>query len=365
MNDRIDKEMFRMEIVMLPSELEKLFDPILVWHKKEGELVRKDEKLADILLGENRVSSNMYIESPIDGVLLKIFDLDKNELPDSTTPVAVISKILKPLDTIKVFYSYAREDELLRRDLEKHLINLRRQGFIDNWYDGEITAGTEWELRINQYLDNADIILFLISPDFMKSDYRYSVEMHRAMKRHDAKEARVIPILLRPTDLYGTPFAKLQGLPTNGFFVTHWPNSDSAFLNITLGIRKAIQELLENWITVVEQQLINVREQIHTYSNLVPSIAEQIKQNDIRLNQTDLSINKEMEEIKHLQQQMLAIQQDISKLQSEQEVFLKNRLDLQTKQNVILTLHEAIMGEGHKLRVEKQKLKVQLDKLKK
>ena len=96
---------------------------------------------------------------------------------------------------IKLFYCYAREDHALRDKLAEHLIILNRLGLITTWHDGEIVPGASWEEEIEIHLNTADIILLLISPAFMKSDYCYSKEMERALERHDAKEARVVPIL--------------------------------------------------------------------------------------------------------------------------------------------------------------------------
>src|SRR6266487_4558204 len=102
--------------------------------------------------------------------------------------------------TIDIFFCYAREDEGLLNQLKTHLKALQRQELIDTWHDRNISAGTEWEREINKHLNEADIILLLISPDFMASDYCYSVEMKRALERHKAGEAYVIPIILRPVD---------------------------------------------------------------------------------------------------------------------------------------------------------------------
>jgi hypothetical protein len=101
---------------------------------------------------------------------------------------------------IEIFYSYAHEDEKQRKELDKHLYNMRRQGLIAEWYDRDISAGMEWEHEIDIHLNTAQIILLLISPDFMASDYCYSIEMQRAMERHEAGEARVIPIILKHVD---------------------------------------------------------------------------------------------------------------------------------------------------------------------
>ena len=105
-----------------------------------------------------------------------------------------------PPDSIEVFYSYAHEDEELVKELRKHLSILKRQGVIRDWYDREITAGTDWKGQLDQHLNSSGIILLLVSADFLASDYCYDVEMTRALERHDQREARVIPVLLRKVD---------------------------------------------------------------------------------------------------------------------------------------------------------------------
>src|SRR2546422_964645 len=153
----------------------------------------------------------------------------------------------EPTRAMKVFICYAREDKALRQELEKHLSNLRRQNVITSWYDGDISPGTEWKSQIVEHLNTDQIILLLISADFMYSDFCYSLEMTQALTRHDANQVRVIPIILRPTDWKGAPFAKLKVLPTDGKPVTKWPTHDEAlhdeaFEDIVQGIRDVVKD---------------------------------------------------------------------------------------------------------------------------
>lgn len=148
-----------------------------------------------------------------------------------------------PAKPIQVFYSYAHKDEIFRRELEKHLSNLRQQGFIQEWHDRMIVAGTDWAFDIDTHLNSSSLILLLISPDFMESDYCLSIEMTRAMELHKAGEAYVIPILLRPVDWEGAPFARLQVLPSGARPITIWEDLDQAFLNVSRGIRQVIEQL--------------------------------------------------------------------------------------------------------------------------
>jgi O-acetyl-ADP-ribose deacetylase (regulator of RNase III) len=144
---------------------------------------------------------------------------------------------------IEVFISYAHEDETLRQRLGRALSSLRREGLITDWHDREITAGSEWSTEIDQHLDSARVILVLLSFDFIDSDYCYGFEMTRALERHRAGDARVIPVVLRAVDWTHSPLGKLQALPKDGKPVTSWPDQDSAFLDVTEGIRAALRQL--------------------------------------------------------------------------------------------------------------------------
>jgi hypothetical protein len=105
------------------------------------------------------------------------------------------------ISNLKLFYCYAREDRHLREELDLHITSLKRQYHIITWHDYEISPGMEWKREIDAQLNAAHIILLLISPHFMASDYCYSIEMKRALERHESSEAYVIPILLRPVYL--------------------------------------------------------------------------------------------------------------------------------------------------------------------
>jgi tetratricopeptide (TPR) repeat protein/energy-coupling factor transporter ATP-binding protein EcfA2 len=151
----------------------------------------------------------------------------------------------QPTGVFELFYSYSHKDEELRDELETHLSLLKRQGVIKGWHDRAIEAGDGWREAINTHLNTAHIILLLISADFIASDYCYSIEMVRAMERHEAGEARVIPVILRPCDWESASFGELQALPKNALAVTTWANRDEAFRSIAKGIRKVVEKMQE------------------------------------------------------------------------------------------------------------------------
>jgi tetratricopeptide (TPR) repeat protein len=148
----------------------------------------------------------------------------------------------QPAAPVELFYSYAHEDGKLREKLDNHLSLMERQGLIKEWHDRDISAGDDWATEIDENLDSARLILLLVSDDFMASDYCYSVEMERALERHERGEARVIPVILRPVDWESSPFGKLQALPKDGKPVVEWRPRDRAFKDIAQGIRKIIKE---------------------------------------------------------------------------------------------------------------------------
>ncbi|HKS30510.1 MAG TPA: tetratricopeptide repeat protein, partial [Pyrinomonadaceae bacterium] len=153
----------------------------------------------------------------------------------------------------------------LKKELVKHLKMLEWRELAAVWHDRQIGAGSEWENEIDEHLESADIILLLISPDFIFSKYCYAKEMTRAMERHDAGEARVIPIFLRDVNWKGAPFGKLQGLPTNAKSVTSWPNRDEAFKIVSEGVEKVVEALLDD-----NQGSATSRSMNHPASLLIP-----------------------------------------------------------------------------------------------
>ena len=253
---------------------------IVRWLKKEGDLINK----GDILAEAETDKVNIEIISYVQGALLKILITegefaptgsaialvaDQNDLllfstlasyPEildkfiypKTTTKSIRHKETTTLKAISICFCYAHEDEKLLDTLKVHLKVLQRQMLIDMWYDRDISAGAEWEQEIDKHLKTADIILLLVSPDFIASDYCYSIEMQQAMERHRRGEAVVIPILLRPVYFEGTPFGKLQVLPTDAkpIMGPDWYSLDIAFYNVAEGIRKSVEIMLLNRIGI-------------------------------------------------------------------------------------------------------------------
>ena len=114
---------------------------------------------------------------------------------------------------ISIFYSYSHKDKVYRDKLKTALSLMKRQGLISEWHDQDIIPGQEWTNEINKHLKTADVILLLVSSDFLDSEYCYTNEMELAIQRHEAGEAYIIPIILRPCEWKHSPLGRFHALP--------------------------------------------------------------------------------------------------------------------------------------------------------
>lgn len=140
-------------------------------------------------------------------------------------------------------FSYAHADEALRNELEKHLSPLKRMGRISTWHDRRIVPGEEFEGQIDRYFSEANIILLLISSDFIASDYCYQIEMSNALQRHDLGEAVVIPVILRPCAWHQLPFGKLLAATVDGKPIVQFPSYDDGFVQVVDAVSRALDKL--------------------------------------------------------------------------------------------------------------------------
>src|SRR5687768_12583725 len=123
-----------------------------------------------------------------------------------------------------VFFSYSHKDEELRNELEVHLSMLKREGLIEAWHDRRIGVGEDIHSEISSALENADIVLLLVSAQFLASNYCFEIEMRRALQKHNEGTARVIPVILHPCDWQSAPFGHLRATPTDGKPVSMFAN---------------------------------------------------------------------------------------------------------------------------------------------
>lgn len=141
----------------------------------------------------------------------------------------------------RLVVSYSHADDGLRGELKSHFALLIREGVVEVWDDHAIDAGSDWEEAIREQLETADIFLLLISADFLSSEYCYSVEMTRALERHDQGSACVIPVILRPCDWHAAPFSRLQAVPRDGKPVVEHGLRDRAYLEVVVAVRRVVE----------------------------------------------------------------------------------------------------------------------------
>jgi hypothetical protein len=146
-------------------------------------------------------------------------------------------------EEIKVFCSYSDEDRRFQEQLEKHLKSLERVGSVLVWDKHKITAGQEHRREIDKQIEQARIILLLISSNFISSDDCYAGDLVKALKRRHDSNVRVIPILVRPCTWDELTFSTLQVLPRSRYPIALWKNRDLAFTEIVEEIKIVVQEL--------------------------------------------------------------------------------------------------------------------------
>jgi hypothetical protein len=149
-------------------------------------------------------------------------------------------------EALNVFISYSHADEQAKDDLLKHLEPLRRLEIIKAWHDRMLKPGEDWGKKISDSLEKADIVLLLVSIDFINSPYCYDIELDRAIERHTTGECVVIPVILRSCMWKSTPFGTIQAVPKDGRPVSLWPDRDDAFVNVAEGIKQTAEELLNS-----------------------------------------------------------------------------------------------------------------------
>ena len=151
------------------------------------------------------------------------------------------------MSPVRVFCSYAREDKDYLLALVKHLAALQRENRIVIWYDEEIEAGKEWSKEVEHQMQQSAVFIFLISADFIASEYCYDIELSHALSRVQNESARIIPVLIRDTDWQNTIFGRYQVLPPGGISVSAWEDSDKAWHLVVSNIRKVIDSMTAEW----------------------------------------------------------------------------------------------------------------------
>ncbi len=166
--------------------------------------------------------------------------------------------------SVDIFIAYSHNDLIYKDQLKKFMRPLLNSGQVKVWDDRDIEAGREWEAEIKERLYGADVILLLVSPDSLDSDYFYGKEVEVSLQRHAKGEAVVVPVILRPCLWEDTPISILEALPTKAKPVTQWPSQDEAFTDVAKSLGKITKRLLEQ-----NRQLKDIEEQRRQYAAAV------------------------------------------------------------------------------------------------
>ncbi len=180
---------------------------------------------------------------------------------------------------IKVFISYARKDESFKDELIKHLKPLVRDNTIQIWYDALITPGKNWDEEIKIHIQEAQIIILLISADFMASDYIYDVEISKSLDRSRKRENIIVPVIIRPTSYLSLEINKYQALPKDGKPISTWTDKDEAWMDVTRSLEKLFDSLSQGRINLEESKnfsisIINEDEDRNIKEQSIDSIAQ-------------------------------------------------------------------------------------------
>lgn len=145
---------------------------------------------------------------------------------------------------MKLFISYSHKDESFMEEFEEHLSQLKRNKIISLWHDRKLVAGGDWKGGIDSNLESSDVVILLISPSFLASDYCCEIELAKALEMHDSSQAVVVPIVIRECDWTEGQFSKLQALPKDAKAVNKWEDRDSAWTDAVKGLKRLIEEFV-------------------------------------------------------------------------------------------------------------------------
>lgn len=140
----------------------------------------------------------------------------------------------------KIFISYSHKDKLIKDALVKHLYPFVLNNQIEIWEDGIIEAGDDWDDEIKEKLDQANLVLLLVSSDALTSSYINNVELKRSMDKHNLGLIKVIPVIVRPCKWTILPISKIQAVPRPATPISKWEDEDEALLNVVNELERII-----------------------------------------------------------------------------------------------------------------------------
>jgi TIR domain/Putative peptidoglycan binding domain len=204
---------------------------------------------------------------------------------------------------LSLFLSYAHADALIVEALRKHLAPLHHEGIIEHWHDRDLKPGELWDDEISARLESADIVIALISADFVASEYAYGRELRRALELHRLGELVLVPVIARACHWQNLPIGALQALPDGARPITSWDDVDAAYVTVVRGIESAARarlgagnSLVDDWLTsrLIRRRVIrSVQELLQAsgfYHGPIDGVAGGLTENAVRACQKDAGI---------------------------------------------------------------------------
>ena len=143
-----------------------------------------------------------------------------------------------------VFVSYAHEDAAYLTEFKKHAVMLKRSGLVSMWHDAFIPPGGNIDTSVQSKLQSSNVIVLLVSSDFLDSFWCYDIELDNALDRRARGEAAVIPVILRPCNWPETPLKNIRVLPREARPISLWEDRDSAWLDVVEQLTGYVREMV-------------------------------------------------------------------------------------------------------------------------
>jgi hypothetical protein len=144
---------------------------------------------------------------------------------------------------VRIFISYAHKDKAYWAAFHEAAAVLRRRGLISEWFDGKIVPGEAFEPEIFEQLTRAEIVVLLLSPSYVDSDFCWGKELKAALENREHRDLRVVGVVVRPVLLENMEISSHKILPTDMKPVTKWKLQDEAWKDVCVGLEHVISDL--------------------------------------------------------------------------------------------------------------------------
>ena len=214
-----------------------------------GKIKQNEEVIFDANHARHQVSEYQIflheLKDEKEGKIIRLTDMRK-ESQEEELKRPLFTQVKHEMTEVsprRIFISYSHQNRASIDQLLLHLSPLKRRQKILTWSDTDLLPSEEWDYKIKEELARADIILLLVSPSFLGSDYIWEVEIQKAVERHALGKAKVIPIALDYCDWEGMPFAGLHGPIKPEEPILSYDNQNKAWLQVVAGIKEVVKAM--------------------------------------------------------------------------------------------------------------------------